>query len=78
MADVNFTAPPTLRTAAPKPKMTIYYALLIIALCAMIVACIILYAETRRLQRERGQSSLDRSAQTQLADGFKAARNSNA
>ncbi len=39
---------PTLRVAAPKPKMTIYYALLIIALCAMLTACLFLYLEVRR------------------------------
>jgi hypothetical protein len=47
MADVEFT-PPTLRAAAPKPKMTIYYALLIIALCAMLVACLFMYLEIKR------------------------------
>ena len=36
MADLDMTAPPTLRVAAPKPKMTIYYALLIIALCFLL------------------------------------------
>jgi uncharacterized membrane protein len=48
MADVEFTAPPPLRIAAPKPKMTIYYALLIIALCAMLTACLFLYLEIKR------------------------------
>lgn len=47
MADVDF-APPTLRVAAPKPKMTIYYALLIIALCAILVACLFMYLEIKR------------------------------
>jgi len=48
MADVEFIAPPPLRTAAPKPKMTIYYALLIIALCAMLTACLFLFLEIKR------------------------------
>jgi hypothetical protein len=48
MADVDITAPPAIRPAAPKPKMTIYYALLIIALCAMLVACLFLYLEIKR------------------------------
>lgn len=42
-----FTAPP-LRIVSPKPKMTVYYALLIIALVAMLVACLFLYLEVRR------------------------------
>jgi hypothetical protein len=41
-------APPTLRVVAPKPKMTIYFALLIIALVAMLFACLFLYLEIRR------------------------------
>jgi hypothetical protein len=57
MAKVEIIAPPTIRVAAPKPKMTIYYALLIIALCAMLAACGILYAEVSRLKRERGGSA---------------------
>jgi hypothetical protein len=48
MAEIDITAPPTLRVAAPKPKMTIYYALLIIALCAMLTACLFMYLEIKR------------------------------
>ena len=48
MADIDITAPPTLRVAAPKPKMTIYYALLIIALCAMLTACLFMFLEIKR------------------------------
>ena len=47
MAQPEFMAPP-IRTTAPKAKMTIYYALLIIALVAMLVACLFLYLEIRR------------------------------
>jgi hypothetical protein len=47
MADPELTAPPTLRVATPKPRMTIYYALLIIALVAMLTACIFLYMVIR-------------------------------
>lgn len=47
MAQAEFT-PPILRVAAPKPKMTIYYALLILALLAMLTACLFLYLEIRR------------------------------
>jgi hypothetical protein len=48
MADLDITAPPTLRVATPKPKMTIYYALLIIALCAMLTACLFMFLEIKR------------------------------
>jgi hypothetical protein len=47
MATADFTAP-TIRIAAPKPRMTVYYALLIIALCAMLTACLFMYLEIRR------------------------------
>jgi uncharacterized membrane protein len=40
--------PPTLRVVAPTPKMTIYFALLIVALVAMLFACLFLYLEIRR------------------------------
>ncbi len=43
MAQGDLIGPPTLRVATSKPKFGIYYALLIIALCAMLVACGILY-----------------------------------
>jgi hypothetical protein len=42
MAEADLITP-TFRAAVQKPKFGIYYALLIIALCAMIVACIYLY-----------------------------------
>jgi uncharacterized membrane protein len=48
MAQPDFTSPPILRVATPKPKMTVYYALLIIALIAMLAACLLLYLEIRR------------------------------
>jgi len=48
MAELDITAAPTLRVAAPKPKMTIYYALLIIALCAMLTACLFMFLEIKR------------------------------
>ena len=52
MADLDMTAPPTLRVAAPKPKMTIYYALLIIALIAMLTACLFMFLEIPRFPPE--------------------------
>ncbi len=71
MADPNPMAPPTLRVVTPKPKMTIYYALLIISLCAMLTACLFLYLEIRRFGgfgAVQGRvSSLDRPAATSLA-----------
>ncbi len=48
MAQADITAPPAFRTASPKPKMTIYYALLIIALCAMLTACLFMFLEIKR------------------------------
>ena len=48
MAQADFNAPPTMRVAAPKPKMTVYYALLIIALTAILVGCLLLYLEIKR------------------------------
>jgi hypothetical protein len=38
---------PTLRVVTPKPRMTIYYTLLIIALVAMVTACVFLYMVIR-------------------------------
>jgi hypothetical protein len=48
MAQPDFGTTPTLRVVAPKPRMTIYYALLIIALVAMLTACLFMYLEIRR------------------------------
>ena len=69
MANADITAPPPLRTTTAKPKMTPYYALLIIALLAMITACIILYAEVQRLKKEKGGAWVDRPAATAVVDG---------
>ncbi len=72
MAQLDITAPPTLRVAAPKPKMTIYYALLIIALCAMLTACLFMYLEIRRFGgfgTVKGKiSSAQRAVPTLIAD----------
>jgi|tagenome__1003787_1003787.scaffolds.fasta_scaffold19492529_1 hypothetical protein len=43
MAESDLMVQPTLRVAVAKPKFGIYYALLIIALCAMLVGCGVLY-----------------------------------
>jgi hypothetical protein len=48
MSQPDFISTPTLRVAAPKPKMTVYYALLILALVCMLTACLIMYLEIRR------------------------------
>ncbi|HJQ78614.1 MAG TPA: hypothetical protein VJ828_01595 [Lacipirellulaceae bacterium] len=37
-----------IRIAAPKPRMTVYFALLIIALVAMLAGCIFLWIEIGR------------------------------
>jgi hypothetical protein len=47
MADADLIAP-TIRVAAPKPRMTVFYAMLILSLLAMLTACGFLYAEIRR------------------------------
>jgi hypothetical protein len=68
MAELDITAP-TLRVATPKPKMTIYYALLIIALCAMLTACLFMFLEIKRFGgfgAVKGKvSSVERAAPTQ-------------
>lgn len=48
MAKATSMVTPTIRSASPKAKMTIYLALLIIALIAMLFACLFLYLEVRR------------------------------
>ena len=47
MAQADIMAPVPLRPAAPKPKLTIYVVLLIIALVAILVGCLFLYLEIR-------------------------------
>jgi hypothetical protein len=47
MAEPDIIATPTLRVVTPKPRMTIYFALLIIALLAMVTACVFLYMVIR-------------------------------
>ncbi len=70
MAQADITAPPAFRTASPKPKMTIYYALLIIALCAMLTACLFMFLEIKRFGgfgAVKGKvSSVERPLSTQL------------
>ena len=45
--EVDFVAVPTMRVAVAKPRFGIYYALLIIALLAMLVSCGVLYKYVR-------------------------------
>jgi hypothetical protein len=47
MASPDLMAPPTIRSAAPKAKMTVYFALLIISLVALLLACLFMYLEIR-------------------------------
>jgi len=49
MAKADLTPSPVFRSAAPKAKMTVYFAMLILALVAIIVACGFMFAETRAL-----------------------------
>lgn len=48
MAQADLITTPTFRMAVAKPKFGVYYAMLIIALCAMLTACLILFLEIRR------------------------------
>jgi hypothetical protein len=72
MAQPDFVATPAIRVVAPKPRMTIYSALLIIALIAMLVACLFLYLEIRRhggFGSVQGRvSSVDRATPTVAAE----------
>ena len=69
MAQAELLAPPTLRYAAAKPKMTIYFALLIIALVAMLIACLIMFLEIKRFGgfgAVKGNASIERAPQSVL------------
>ena len=72
MANQEVIAPPTLRVVTPKPRMTIYYTLLIIALVAMVTACIFLYMVIRTFGgfgAVQGRvTAIDRPAPTLVAD----------
>jgi hypothetical protein len=48
MATADPIMSPSIRVVAPKPRMTIYFALLILALIAMLAACLFMYLEIRR------------------------------
>jgi len=48
MAQPDITTVPSFRRAAPKAKMTVYFAMLIISLVAMLVGCLFLYLEIGR------------------------------
>jgi uncharacterized membrane protein len=48
MAQADMMAPPVIRSGAPKAKMTIYFALLIISLVALLLGCLFMYLEIRR------------------------------
>jgi hypothetical protein len=49
MASADFNPTPTFRTAGPRSKMNAYFALLIIALIAMMLACLFMFLELRNL-----------------------------
>jgi hypothetical protein len=70
MAPGEFTQP-NLRVVAAKPKFGIYYALLIIALCAMMVACGVLYKFVRDFGgfgSVKGKVSMTEQSATFLCD----------
>lgn len=64
MAQPEFMTMAPIRPAAPKAKMTIYFAMLIIALIAMLVTCIFLYLEVKQSggfgQVKGGLTAIDR------------------
>ena len=72
MAQPDLMMPPPIRTGAPKAKMTIYFALLIVALVAMLIGCLFMYLEIRRFGgfgTVKGPiSSLERPEQMQVAE----------
>lgn len=76
MATVDFTAAPTIRAAALKPRMNIYYALLIIALCAMLTACLFMYLEIRRFGGFGAVKGTVKSASLERPTHFTVARTS--
>ena len=68
-------APPPIRMGAPKAKMTVYLALLIISLIALLLACLFMYLEIRRFGgfgAVKGKvSAADRPAQMLLSDAVR-------
>jgi hypothetical protein len=48
MAQTDLMTPPGIRVASPKPRMTIYFALLIISLVALLAGCFFLWREISR------------------------------
>jgi hypothetical protein len=71
MAQVDFAPTPTFRTAAPKARMTAYFAMLILAFIAMLIACLFMFLEVRNFGgfgTVPGKvSSIERAAQLQVA-----------
>jgi hypothetical protein len=47
MAQPDFVAAP-MRVSAPKPKMNVYFTMLILSLVCMLLACLFMYLEVRR------------------------------
>ncbi|HEX2477437.1 MAG TPA: hypothetical protein VHK01_21960 [Lacipirellulaceae bacterium] len=48
MAQADLMTPPAIRVATPKARMTVYFALLIIALLALLAGCFFLWLEIGR------------------------------
>ena len=75
MATADFTAaPPQFRTAPPKPRMTVYFAMNIISFIAMLLACLFMYLEIRRFGGfgtvQGSVSAVERPAQTLFAADY--------
>ena len=47
MAQADFNPTPAFRTAGPKTRMTIFFAMLILSFIAMLIACLFMYLEIR-------------------------------
>jgi hypothetical protein len=74
MAQADLMSPAAIRVAAPKPRMTVYFALLIIALVALLAGCFFLWREISRyggFGAVPGQvSSVERPVETVLAGAW--------
>jgi hypothetical protein len=47
MPQDDFTPSPAFRPAGPKTRMTIYFAMLILSLIAMLIACVFMFLEVK-------------------------------
>jgi hypothetical protein len=79
MAEADLITPisPQFRTSPPKPRMTVYFAMNILSLLAMLVACLFLYLEIRRFggfKAVPGTASVHRPSVTLFAKAIEMPR----